>query len=313
MPDPATRPGPSPEARLIGFLVGAPIGAALAARTADLTDPDAIRTAVDGETGVIPLAPPVGRRHAATALSDGLLEELVSGGVDLRRLAGRWVEWYADDGLGADPALIEGLVHLREFEAPPTAVSVHGPAPLAAVLPAALTARVPRTMLAGTSHTARLLDPDEATGLATVAVVVAASRLLQGSRDFMPDVLSVLRVNEAPSALLDRFLAIPREPRSAPPVPRGLLPSPVQVAVWALWLAHHRARSAEVLEAMVLGGGISPTVGAVVGSLLGARDGLGSWPAGWRTGAGEAVLLRTALATRLGSQLPAAARASPTN
>lgn len=313
MSDHLSRPVPSPESRLIGFLAGAPIGAALAERTAGLSDPETIRAAVTGKGGVTPLPPPAGRRHAATALSDGLLEELLSGGVDLRRLAGRWVAWFGEDGFGADPALAEALGHLREFEAPSAVLMVHGAAPLAAVLPAALTASVPRTMLAGTFHTARLLDPDEDTGLAAVAVVVAASRLLQGCRDFMPDVLSVLRVNDAPSALLERFLAIPRDPRSPPPAPEGALPSPVAVAVWALWLAHHRPRSAEVLEALVLGGGISPVVGAVVGSLLGARDGLERWPDGWRSGAGEAVLLRTALATRLGAQLPGAARASPTN
>ncbi|MDZ4258306.1 MAG: ADP-ribosylglycohydrolase family protein [Gemmatimonadales bacterium] len=305
--------GPSPQARIAGFLAGAPIGAALAARTYGLTDPESILAALAGAAGVTPLTPPVGRRPAAIALSDGLLEELVSGGVDLRRLAKRWVTWYAEDGLGADPALIEGLSHLRDFEAPPVALTAHGPAPLAAVLPAALTAGAPRTMLAGALHTARMLDPDEATGLAAVAVVVAASRLLQGYRDFIPDVVSVLRVNEAPPAMLDRFLAITRDPRSVPPVPRGVLPQPVDVAVWALWLAHHRPRSAEVLEAMVRGGGIAPVAGAVAGALLGARDGLDGWPAEWSSGAGEAVPLRSALAARLAAQLPLAPRASPTN
>lgn len=291
--------GPSLDARREGFLAGAPIGAALAARTAGLTDAGAIRAALPPSGDVVPLPPETGRRHAATALADGLLEELVSGGVDLRRLADRWVTWWGEDGAGVDPALAEGLAHLKEFQAPVLSLPMHGPAPLTAVLPAALTAASPKTMLAGTFHTARLLDPSESTSLAAVAMVVAASRLLQGFRDFIPDVLSVLRLNDAPAPLFEQFAAIPRDVRTPPPLPRGAVPAPDLVAAWVLWQVHHRPRSDDVLRTMVLGGDRSPHVGALLGALLGARDGLASWPPQWREGAGEEVTLRLALAARL--------------
>lgn len=289
--------GPAPAARREGFLAGAPIGAALAARTAGLRDAAAIRAA-----GLAPLAPPAGRRHAATALADGLLEELVSGGVDLRRLAGRWTAWLADDGLGADPALREGLEHLRTLDAPILQLTRYGPAPLTAALPAALTAASPRNMLNGTWHVARLLDPSDATGLAAVALVVAAARLLEGSRDFIADVLGVLRSNEAPAEVFALFAAIPRDPRSPPPMPRGDAPMPLAVAPWVLWQVHHRPRSDEALHAMVQAGDVSPHVGALLGALFGARDGLAAWPADWPGAAGEEVALRAALAARLGAE-----------
>lgn len=295
MTDPTAISGPSLAARRSGFLAGAVIGAALAARTADLTDADAIRAAGDA-----PLPAPPGRRRAAIALGDGLLEELLAGGVDLRRLASRWTAWQADDGLDANPALVEALAHLREFNAPALQLSAYGPAPLAAALPAALTASSPRNMLNGTFHVARLLDPSETTALAAVAVVVAASRFLEGARDFIPDVLAVLRSNEAPPALFELFAAIPRDPRAVPAMPRGATPAPELVAQWALWHAHHRPRSAEVLAAMQAAGGVSSTAGSILGGLLGARDGLDAWPSAWRATSGEDVALRLALGDRLG-------------
>ena len=81
------------ELRREGFLVGAVVGAALAGAA-------------------------TGRRHAATALADALLVELTSGGVDLRRLAGRWIDWERENGATGDPLLHLALEHLREFDAP---------------------------------------------------------------------------------------------------------------------------------------------------------------------------------------------------
>src|SRR5690606_17049435 len=60
----------APDERRVGFLVGAAVGAALAARTAGATDAPAVRAAL--ADGVVPLAPPAGRRRAAVALADGL-------------------------------------------------------------------------------------------------------------------------------------------------------------------------------------------------------------------------------------------------
>lgn len=266
---------PPLEARREGFLVGAAVGAA--------------RVAV----------PPAGRRHAAIALGDGLLEELLAGGVDLRRLAGRWQAWYRDDGYGADPALVEALEHLERFEAPPQALGHTGPAALAAALPAALAAASPRSMVTGAFHTARLVDPDPASGLAAVATVVAAARLLEGSRDLMPDVLALLTANHAPDELTQRFRAIAADPRREPAPPLGTDCRASVVAVWSLWQVQHRPRSVEVLEGLADRTDLNPTAAAVLGALLGARDGLAAWPAPWLDRAGEDGLLRRAVAARL--------------
>jgi hypothetical protein len=291
---------PPLEARREGFLVGAVVGAALAERSRG-DDPVALREAL--AAGPLPLSPPPGRRHAAIALADGLLEELLGGGVDLRRLARRWVDWARRDGLGADRALVAALDHLEQFDAPPLDLGHRGPAAVVAALPAALAAGSPRAMVAGAFHTARLLDPDPGSGLAAVAVVVAAARLLEGSRDLMPDVLAMLRANEAAPELFDRFRAIVSEPGREPARPRGDATDAVTVAVWSLWITQHRPRSAEALVSMVAHGNIDVAAGATLGALLGARDGLASWPAAWLDGAGEEVVLRRAVAARLG-QLP---------
>ena len=292
---------PTPADRREGFLVGAVLGAALAAGTADLLDPQAIqaRLSADGLPEALPLPP--GRRRAATALADALLEQLVGGGVDLRRLAGQWVEWWQEDGIETDPLLALALDHLREFEAPVALLPAPGIAAIAAALPAALAAASPQSMVAGAFHVARLLDPSEEAALAAVSVVVAASRFLGGSRDFLPDVIAVLRANDAPAELLDAVRAIPRDPRSSPPLPRGATPSPTASVTWLLWTAHHRPRGLDALAAMAMAGGVSPTIGATLGALLGARDGITIWPADWLAAGGEEVTLRAVLARRLGA------------
>jgi hypothetical protein len=224
---------------------------------------------------------------------------LLSGGVDLQRLAGRWVEWWQGDGLDADPALLAALSHLRDFNAPLASKVVAGPSALAAALPAALAAASPRTMVSGAFHTARLLDPDPESGLAAVALVLSAARFLEGSRDFLPDVLGLLRSNGGSAHLIDRFAAIVRDPRAMAVPPRGPNPSALDVTLWALRMAQHRPRSVEALQAMVAAGGVGTTAGAVFGALLGARDGIEHWPDAWRDGAGEDVRLRLMLADRL--------------
>ena len=288
----------APDERRVGFLVGAAVGAALAARTAGAIDAPAVRAAL--ADGVVPLAPPAGRRRAAVALADGLLEELLGGGVDLQRLSHRWVAWWREDGLDADAGLVEALAHLASFDAPLGEQGRSTAAALAATLPAALAVGSPRTMVAGTFHTARLLDPTPEGGLMAVAVVLAAGNFLQGRRDFIADVLGMLRANEAPEALFGRVQAIARDPRRAPPPPRAGQADAIEVGCWALWHAHHRPRAIEVLEAMATTGGISPDAGAVLGGLLGARDGIATWPAAWIEGTGEDAVLRQAAALRAG-------------
>ncbi|MEO5825035.1 MAG: ADP-ribosylglycohydrolase family protein [Gemmatimonadales bacterium] len=283
--------------RLEGFLVGAVIGASLAAVTVNATSAEDVRALV-GPDGLRPTEPPAGRRRAPVALGDALIEELVSGGVDLRRLAQRWVAWHDADGLDADPALVEALQHIRSFDAPRPAGGAPCKAAMAAALPAALTATVPQTMIGGAFHVARLLDPDEATALAAVVAVVCASRLLAGHRDFIPDALAVLRANDAPSNVVEAIARIPRDPRDPPPKPDQEA-TPIAAISWILWSVHHRPRGARTLEAMVLTGGVPVSIGSVLGALIGARDGTGSWPQAWFDRAGEDATLRRGLAMRL--------------
>src|ERR1019366_5254092 len=183
-------------ARREGFLVGAVVGAAL--------------TASPTGGGVV-VAPPAGRQRAAIALADALLVELAGGGVDLRRLAGRWVEWHQADGLEADPL----LDHLGDFDAPIADLPGGSIAALAAVLPAALASASPRAMIAGSFHVAQMLDPSDTTALAALGVVLAAAAFLEGRRDFIPDVVATLRANDASASLLDAIRNIPRDPQAA--------------------------------------------------------------------------------------------------
>jgi hypothetical protein len=285
--------------RRTGFLVGAVVGARLAARTTVCLDAEAVRAAL-AASGVTPLAPPPGRRPAAVALGDGLLEEFLDGGVDLRRLGGRYLRWWREDGYEAGPLLEAALAQLEEFDAPVATLPRAGSAPLVAALPAALASATPATMVSGAFHVARLLDPSDEAALAAVSLVVAASRLLDGQRDFIPDVLALLRSNRAPEGVLEAVRAVPRDPRQAPPFPAGPEPEPTVTLAWLLWQLQHRPRSVVALTEMVQRGAASPVVGSLLGAMLGARDGMGSWPVEWIADAGEDVTLRHSIARRMG-------------
>jgi hypothetical protein len=283
-----------------GLLVGAVIGARLAARTAACQTTDAVQEAL-GDGPVLPLAPPPGRRPATTALADALLEEFALGGVDLRRLTGRWVSWWRDDGYEAGPLLEAALGQIAEFDAPAATLQAASAMPMVAALPAAIASATPGTMVSGAYHVAKLLDPSDEAALAAVAIVLAASRLLDGQRDFIPDVLALLRANQASPGFLDALVAVPRDPRRAPPRPAGEEPDPRATLAWVLWQVQNGAKGVEPLTAMVQGGGGSPILGALLGALVGARDGIAGWPSDWLEAAGEDALLRRALAHRLGA------------
>jgi hypothetical protein len=166
-------------------------------------------------------------------------------------------------------------------------------------------------MIAGAFHVARLIDPSEESALAAVAIVVAASRLLEGHRDFLSDVMAVLRANGAAAELLEAVRTIPHDPRTAPPLPRGVTPAPAASVTWLLWTVHHRPRGLDALAAMAIAGGVSPIIGAALGALLGARDGITVWPAAWLAAGGEEVTLRAVLARRLGAPSPLRATQTP--
>jgi ADP-ribosylglycohydrolase len=291
----------SPLARREGFLVGAVVGAALAASTAGCTDLVTIRDCLTPAGEPRPFGAPPGQRRAATALADGLLEELLAGGVDLHRLAHRWVDWWRSDGFDADPLLATALDHLRDFDTPIARLESPGSAPMAATLPAAMASASPHSMIAGSFHVVRMLDPSEEAGLAAAAVVVAAAGLLDGRRDVVPDVLAMLLANDAPEAMLTAIRDVPRKPGQHPVIPRAGA-SPTVVLAWLLWLIEYQPQSVDALTMMVLAGGVGSSTGATLGALLGARDGVAQWPAAWLLGAGEAVALRTALARQLSGE-----------
>lgn len=266
-------------ARREGFLIGALIGSALAARTAGCADAAAVLALLPPGTRAVPLVAPDGA--AGIALADALLEELVSGGVDLQRLGKRWVRWW-DAGGKVDERLAQALGHLKEYDAPIPPPVTPALVTMAAVLPAAITGQAsPQAMLRGAFHVATIIDPTEDGTMAGVAVTVAAWRLLEGHRDFIPEVIAALRANEAPGRVLEAVRSVPRDPRTPPPVPRGETADPVGALTWILWIAHHRPRPVDELEKLARAGGISPTVGAILGALLGAREGVVGWPEEW--------------------------------
>lgn len=156
-------------------------------------------------------------------------------------------------------------------------------------------------MIGGAFHVARLLDPSEEAGLAAVAVAVTAACLLEGRRDVVPDVLTMLLANDAPEAMLAAVREVPQRPGQVPAVPRRSA-SPTATLAWLLWLVAYQPHSAEALTMMVLAGGVEPSVGAALGALLGARDGLAEWPVEWLADAGEEVTLRSALAKQLSGE-----------
>jgi hypothetical protein len=260
-----------------GFLIGAAVGAALAAGS----------------------PPPPDRSRAPIALADSLLGELVGGGVDLRRMSRSWVTWYRSDGLDADPITAMALQHLEEFDAPTDQLPQPSAIAIAAALPAALAAASPRAMVSGTFHVARMLDPRPETGLVATAIVVAAAALIDGQRDVLPEAVTFLRANDAPAALVEQFRAVARDRHIPPPQPRGPHPDPAAVAIWALGELDRHSRSVDLLHDLG-NAGVSSTAGAILGALAGARDGISSWPDAWLQSGGEDVSRRQKMASRLG-------------
>jgi hypothetical protein len=271
---PAPKPPDAPGRRR-GFLVGAAVGAALAAGTV-----------------------PAGRRRASLALADDLLTELLGGGVDLHRLAGRWLDWWRVDGIEAGPPLTAAMRHLAEFDAPPSELSASCTTAVCAVLPAALASATPRGMVTGTWHVARMLDPDPRTAVLALAVVMASAAMLEGRNDFIADILGILRENDAPPDLVDAMVAIARDPRAEVAMPTGLEPGALATTTWVLRQVYSGGAAIRIL-ADVRDVGLSPLAGTLLGALVGARDGVEEWPADWIALAGEDAVLRAGVAARL--------------
>lgn len=147
----------------------------------------------------------------------------------------------------------------------------------------------PRNLVSGTWHTIMLTHGDPGTAWSAVAINVALAQLLQGRRDFLPDVVEALLANDGAPAVLSSARRIPF-------VQRDELDGGGNVAIacaeLALWTAHHEPIVARAFEGFAKE---RPEAAGVAAALLGAREGEGGLPAGV---APEAERLRS-LAKRL--------------
>lgn len=209
------------------------------------------------------------------ALARVLGESLLQAPLDLAAMVRRWTG-LLDAGVALPPDLLPALDHLRRNGVPPAPGAPSAALGLAAhVVPIALlTHDVPANLLGGTVHVAAITHPGEEAAWSAVALNVALARLLQGHRDFVPDVTEALRSNAAPAALLDRVRRLPvarqaaLEPASA---------EAVRAVECVLWLAAREPVGSRGL-AWLAGQGAPAGTRAAAGALLGARTGDPAFP-----------------------------------
>jgi len=297
-PRPST---PTLAERARGAILGHAAGNALGLPTEFLDGPDAIRAAFPGglrdilrrDTALSPFDDDV-------AMALLLSEELLEAEVDLERLAHRWVGWLDRDGRGVGTWTRTALNHIRTHGSPPSGIG--GRATNGAImraLPVALAARgSPQNLVSGSWHTAALTHPDDRCTWGAVAVNVAAAELLAGRRDFLADVIEVLRVNEAPVELLAAVRRVPLERREELPIVGERAWDALTCVEVALWAAWHEPDLEQALIWLANAGGDTDTNAAVAGGLLGARDGEAAIPRRWIDALPELERLR-AVAARL--------------
>jgi len=296
----------TPIQRARGALLGHAAGNALGVPTEFHGTPEAIRAEFpEGLRDIHRRDTPTSPFDDDVAMAIELAEELVTGDVDLERLARRWIAWLDRDGRGAGTWTRTALNHIRTHGTPPSGTG--GRAPNGAVmraLPVALATRgQPRNLVAGTWHTAALTHPDDRCTWSAVAVNVAAAQFLAGRRDFLADVVEVLQVNNAPAELLAAVRRVPLERREELPI-TGVrawdAATCMEVALWAAW---HEPNLEEALVWLANAGGDTDTNAAVAGGLLGARDGEAAVPGRWIAQLPEVERLRH-LAARLVGEAP---------
>ncbi|MEZ4413449.1 MAG: ADP-ribosylglycohydrolase family protein [Gemmatimonadales bacterium] len=282
--------------RARGALLGHAAGNALGVPTEFLGSPEAILAAFPGGVrDIIRRDTPESPFDDDVAMALLLAEELLTGDVDLERLAQRWISWLDADGRGAGVWTRTALNHIRTHGSPPSGTG--GRAPNGAVmraLPVAIATRgSPRNLVAGTWHTAALTHPDDRCTWGAVAVNVAAAELLAGRRDFLADVIEVLRVNEAPAELMAAIRRVPLERREELPILGDRAWDAVSCVEIALWAAWNEPNLESALIWLANAGGDTDTNAAVAGGLLGARDGEAAIPERWIAALPEVDRLRT--------------------
>ncbi len=287
--------------RARGALLGHAAGNALGVPTEFLGTPEEIAAEFPGGVrDIVRQDTPASPFDDDVAMALLLAEELLTGDVDLQRLAHRWMTWLDSDGRGAGIWTRTALNHIRTHGTPPSGTG--GRAPNGSVmraLPVAIAARgSPRNLVAGTWHTAALTHPDDRCTWSAVAVNVAAAELLAGRRDFLADVIEVLRVNEAPAELMAAVRRVPLERRDELPILGERAwdaASCMEIALWAAW--HEPTLEASLIW-LANAGGDTDTNAAVAGGLLGAREGERAIPERWIAALPDVARLRD-IATRL--------------
>jgi ADP-ribosylglycohydrolase len=249
----------------------------------------AVGTLLDPAGEVRPASP----RLIELRLNGALTEELLGPEVDIHRLALRWAELASGDGSGLDPWTRTALAHIRTHDAPPGSLGIGaGPGVLARTLSLTIrTAGNPANLVSGAYHLTTLTHPDEEFGWAAVAVQYAVAVLLQGRRDFLADVLEVLRNNAAPETLMQPLRRIPALKRDElPPAAEGAVSS----CTIALWLAQHEPQFERGML-WIVGDRDRAAAAPLAGMLFGARDGDRVIPDRWlRNLVGGQLLLEQA-------------------
>ena len=244
-----------------------------------------------------------------TALAVILAEELTGGNLDFRRLAHRWVDWSRADGRGIGDWTRRALEHIAAHDSPPASsggIATNGA--LTRCLPIALAAfDSPRNLVSATYHTAALTHPDPRCTWAAVAVNIAAGRLVEGKREFLPDIIEALQINDAPPELLAAVRRVPFESFAELPIAGEEGRAAVSAAEVALWAAHHESVLERAVVRLAAAGGDTDTNAALAGALLGARLGEGAIPPQWITSVPAVDHLRTLAdrLTRVGTARPA--------
>ena len=239
------------------------------------------------EGAVLGLA--AGRSLAAGDGPDGelalaliLAEELGAGRPDLRRVAERWVERHQSDSRGIGQETAAALSHIARHGIPPRQGAGRSADPLVRCIPVALAmSDSPLNLVSGTYHVAALTHPDPAVTWSAVALNVALARFLQGKRDFIADVLEVLRNNPVPEELLGAVRGVPLERRAELSAAELSPADAVGCVRAALWLAYHEPLLERGLRWAVEGRADCRALAGAAGALLGARDGVESLPEPW--------------------------------
>lgn len=230
-----------------------------------------------------------------------VVADLIAGGpLDFRQLASRWVACLESADLSPDPATEAALRFLAAHDRPPAAGECpSGQGGMVRALPVAIaTHRSPRALLSASYHVARLTDADALSAWAAVAVSVTAAQFLLNRKDFVPDVIGALRVNDAPAPLLEAIRRVPLLRRDDLPLAAGAEDAAVRALTLVLWAAHHERSVERAMTWLPDAAGTGGHEMAAVSGLLGARDGEESLPARWLRPTDERTRIRS-LADRL--------------